>query len=75
MDYALVLPPTVTIELAVSTEHQAVLSIDGQVELSLESGDKVKVKSSPYVARFWRVRPVASFYSALERKLKGVVAG
>ncbi len=74
LPYGLVLPPQVNIELEVSTAHQAVLSIDGQVEFPLLSGDRVKAKRSPYLARFLRVHPPTFFYSSLERKLKGAAA-
>lgn len=70
--YPLVLPSTAIIDLEVSTDYPAVLSIDGQLNFTLESGDKVRVKRSPYQARFLRAYPLSSFYSSLERKLKGV---
>jgi len=70
-DYAIVLPSTASIELEVHTDHQAVLSIDGQVEFALQDGDKIKVKRSPYSAHFIRIHPPAYFYSTLEQRLKG----
>jgi NAD kinase len=57
--------------LKVTTTHEAMLSIDAQVELQLASGDEVRVKLSPYVGRFLRIRPRAYFYSYLESRLKG----
>jgi NAD+ kinase len=71
LDRAVVLPPKAEIQLKVTTTHEAMLSIDGQVELPLSSGDEVKVKRSPHVARFLRIRPKAYFYSYLESRLKG----
>jgi len=70
-DKAVVLPPEAKIQLKVSTTHEAMLSIDGQAELPLNSGDEVRVKLSPYVARFLRIRPRGYFYSYLESRLKG----
>jgi NAD+ kinase len=70
MAYALVLPPTAVVELGVHTDHQAMLSIDGQVEFALQDGDRITVRRSSHVARFLRVYPPASFYSALEQRLK-----
>lgn len=70
LDTALVVPATATVELEVRTDHQAILSIDGQIELSLQSGDVVKVRKSPYVARFLRTRPQTYFYGSLTQKLK-----
>lgn len=58
----LVLPPTATVELQVRTDHQALLSVDGQVEVALKSGDTIKISHSPYTARFLRARPAATFF-------------
>ena len=71
MAHALVLPSTAKIELEVHTDYDALLSIDGQVNLPLGDGDKVKVKRSPYRARFLRIHSATSFYSSLEKKLRG----
>jgi len=70
LSQALVLPPETTIELKVTTTHEAKLSLDGQVEMPLSSDDRVEVKLSSHVARFLRLRPKTYFYSLLERKLK-----
>jgi NAD+ kinase len=70
LDRAVVLPSEAEIRLKVTTTHEAMLSIDGQVELSLGSGGEVKVKRSPHVARFLRIRPKAYFYSYLESRLR-----
>jgi len=66
-----VLPPTAIIELEVHTDHQAMLSIDGQIEFGLQDGDKVTAKRSPHLARFLRIHPPTFFYSTLEQRLKG----
>ena len=68
--YALVLPPTARIGLEVHTDHQAMLTIDGQVNFSLQDGDKVEVRSSLGSVRFLRVHPPSFFYSTLERRLR-----
>jgi NAD+ kinase len=69
-DKALVLPAKTTIELKVITTHEAMISIDGQTEVQLNSGDKIKVKLSSYAAKFWRVQSRNYFYKSLEAKLK-----
>ncbi|MBE0415995.1 MAG: NAD(+)/NADH kinase [Dehalococcoidia bacterium] len=66
---ALVLPPTAVVELRVRTDHQAMLSIDGQIDLELESGDAVRVRLSPHVTRFLRAQPPTFFYSTLMERL------
>jgi len=70
MPYALVLPATSVVELKVETDHEALLSIDGQLEFRLHDGDKVAVQRSPYSAHFLRIRPPTFFYSTLEQRLK-----
>jgi NAD+ kinase len=71
LDRSVVLPAEAEIQLKVTTTHEAMVSIDGQVEMPLRSGDEVKVKRSLHVARFLRIRPKAYFYSYLESRLKG----
>ncbi|MBI3953403.1 MAG: NAD(+)/NADH kinase [Chloroflexi bacterium] len=65
----LVLPGGGVICLLVQTDHQAMLSLDGQVHITLESGDAIKVRRSPHVARFLRLRPPGEFYRTLTRRL------
>ncbi|MFQ5879582.1 MAG: NAD(+)/NADH kinase [Dehalococcoidia bacterium] len=65
----LVLPATATVELRVETDHQAVLSVDGQVNRPLASGDGVRVTRSPYPARFVRLRPPEETYHRLGHRL------
>lgn len=69
-DNAVVLPPEAKIQLTVTTTHEAMLSIDAQVEMPLTSGDEVRVKLSHHVGRFLRIRPKGYFYSYLESRLK-----
>jgi len=69
--YPVVLPYTAVVELRITTVHQAILSIDGHIHLSLDSGATVTVKHSANIARFLRIRPEAAFYGSLEQKLKG----
>lgn len=67
---ALVLPAEATVELAVSTTHQATMSIDGQIEVPLNDGDVVRVKHSPYITRMLRAQWPSSFYAALMKRLE-----
>jgi NAD+ kinase len=70
LPYALVLPPAAEVKMVVHTNHEAVLSIDGQVNVPLRDGDTVTAKRSPYNARFLRTSPRDLFYAALEQRLK-----
>jgi NAD kinase len=74
LDRAVVLPSEAEIQIKVTTTHEAMLSIDGQVETPLRSGDEVKVKRSLHIARFLRIRPKDYFYSYLESRLKGKIS-
>lgn len=71
MDKALVVAAESRIRLAVVTRHEAIVSMDGQVEEVLRDGDEVTVSLSPYVTRFVRLRPRSMFYTTLVTKLKG----
>lgn len=67
---ALVLPASSIVSLRVHTDQTAMLSVDGQVDLTLDTGDLVKVKISPYKARFLRFRSPPRFYSSLMQRLQ-----
>ena len=69
--HTLVLPAKTIVELKVGAIHKAVLSIDGHISLPLAGGATIAIKHSPVKTRFLRVSPRASFYSTLERRLKG----
>jgi NAD+ kinase len=69
--YPLVISEKAEVVLRLSTSHTATLSVDGHINLPLSNGDAIIIRRSPHVARFWRIRPEASFYSSLEDKLKG----
>ena len=66
---SVVIPAGAALELAVRTDHQAMLSADGQIDLELESGASVRVGVSAYVARFLRMQPTNYFYSSLMQRL------
>ena len=70
LPYALVLPPSAEVKMVVHTNHEAVLSIDGQVNVPLKDGDTVIAKRSPHFARFLRKSPRDHFYAALEQRLR-----
>ena len=69
--YTMVLPSTAVVRLRISTPHQAMLSIDGHINLPSSSGDIITIKQSSNRARFLRIHPETSFYSSLEQRLKG----
>ena len=67
---SLVLHHDAVVELEVNTTHQAMLSIDGQVEMPLNDGNIVRVRRSPYVTRLVRSQRPLSFYGNLMGKLE-----
>lgn len=71
MDKAVVLSEGSRVRICVSTDHQAILTVDGQFEVELQDGDEVYVCASPYVARFIRTRERSYFYQTLLEKLRG----
>ena len=66
---ALVLPASVTVDLVVDSDAQAMLSVDGYVDLALAPGDMVRVRLSPHVARFLRAHEPAHYYATLMQRL------
>ena len=71
LGYSLILSPQSVIKLEVTGGNEAILSLDGQVDLPLSDEQNVEVKLSPYVARFLRIHQSSYFYSSLWQKLKG----
>ncbi len=67
--HPLVLPPDAVVDLVVSTEEGATVSVDGQVNRSLESGDAVAVSRSPHVARFLRLSDGTDYYRILAERM------
>jgi NAD+ kinase len=68
-DKPLVLAPNTVINFKVMTSHEAMISMDGQIEWQLDNGELVEVKLSKYISRFLRFQPESYFYSTLESKL------
>jgi len=69
VDRAIVLAQGATVEVTAYSEHQAILSADGQTEVPLENGDQVRVRMSQHMARFARVQAPTYFYSNLMTRL------
>ena len=67
---SLVLPYTSVVRLTVHSDHQAVLSLDGQVEYTLEDGDSVVVRKSQHMAHFVRMKDKPMFFGSLMERLK-----
>jgi NAD+ kinase len=70
LERSLVLPLESVIEIRLSTEYRAVLTIDGQIETPLEDGDRVTVTVSPHRCRLVRTQPTNYFGRNLLERLK-----
>jgi NAD+ kinase len=70
MGRAIVLAQGVVVKILVQTDHQAILTVDGQFEYELRDEDWVTVKASPHVGRFVRLQPKTYFYRTLMERLR-----
>ncbi|MCK9518658.1 MAG: NAD(+)/NADH kinase [Dehalococcoidia bacterium] len=66
---SLVLQPTSVVELRVTSDHGAILSVDGQDDVQVASGSLVRIRQSEHVTRFARFADPSLFYSELAEKL------
>lgn len=69
IDRAIVLSHGATLKILVRTEHQAIISADGQMEVSVQDGDQVIVQKSDHVTRFVRVQEPTYFYRNLNSRM------
>jgi NAD+ kinase len=69
MNRAIVLGRHDTVEVHVQTDHQAILTVDGQFEYDLQDGDVVRVQAGPHASRFVRLQDRAYFYRNLMERL------
>ncbi len=70
MNRAIVLGKEDTVGVEVHTDHQAILTVDGQFEYDLQDGDWVTVQASPYPSRFVRLQDRTYFYRTLMDRLR-----
>jgi NAD+ kinase len=66
---ALVLPAGAVVELSLMAEPDGVLSIDGQVDVEVAHGQRLRIQRSPHVARFVRLGSLFDYYEALSQRL------
>lgn len=65
IDRAVVLSEGSSVSITVHTDHQAVLSIDGQVPIGMDDGDRVDVRASSNTVKFIRIQDPGYFYRNL----------
>ncbi len=67
---SLVLQQDSNIELQVTSDNGAILSVDGQEDVPISSGAVVAVRVSPHATRFVRFSDPATFFSDLAERLE-----
>jgi NAD+ kinase len=70
LERAIVLSEGAVVDLHISTDHEAILTVDGQFALALADEDQVVVRASPHYARFARVQERTYFYKTLMARLR-----
>lgn len=65
IDRAIVLAEGSAVSITVHSDHQAVLSVDGQVPVGLADGDRVEVRASSHSVKFLRFQDPGYFYRNL----------
>jgi NAD+ kinase len=70
MDRSIVLAQGAVVKILVRTDHQAILTVDGQFEYELLDGDWVTIQASPHAGRFVRLQDPAYFYRTLMERLR-----
>ena len=65
VDRAIILSEGSVVTVTVNTNHQAVMSVDGQAPVTMEDGDEVRVESMQEPARFVRFKDYGYFYRNL----------
>jgi NAD+ kinase len=69
LERALVLSEGDTVKLTVETDHQGILTVDGQFDIELADGDIIEVAASSQVSRFLRLQDRTYFYKTLMQRL------
>ena len=70
MDRAIILPEGASVEMTASTDHDAVMSVDGKTPVLLTNDDKILVKASDYSIKFLIFQDPGYFYRNLESYLE-----
>ena len=70
LERAIVLSEGAVVDLCISTDHEAILTVDGQFTQALADGDRVVVRASSHHARFARVQERTYFYKTLMARLR-----
>lgn len=69
LNRAIVLAEGAQVRIVVGTDHEAILTVDGQMNTPLVNGDEILVEASEHISRFVRLGPRGYFYNALLARL------
>ena len=69
LERAIVLAEGATVGITIKTDHQAIMSTDGQVQIDLADGDRVEVRASEFTAQFVRLQEPSYFYRTLMARM------
>jgi len=69
MDRAIILAKGAVVQIRVQTDHQAILTVDGQFEYEVRDGDVVTIQASRHVSRFLHFQDRSYFYHNLMARL------
>lgn len=70
LDAPVVVPGEAKVELVIKSEHDAIMTADGFVDVPMSFGDSVTVGASPHRARFLRAGSSDRFYETLVYRLR-----
>ncbi len=70
MGRSVVLPKESIIDINLLSASEAVVSLDGRIDITLEPSQTIQISRSPYVTKFLRVNDDGRFYGMLNKKLK-----
>lgn len=70
LDAPVVVPEDCSVELTIKSDHDAIMTADGFVDVPMGKGDTVTVARSPHRARFLRAGSPDRFYETLVYRLR-----
>jgi NAD+ kinase len=70
MDRAVILPAGASVDIFTSSDHQAVMSIDGHAPVTLKNDDRVKISASEYQVKFVVFQDPGYFYRNLSNYME-----
>lgn len=67
---SLVIPTSASVRVQLCTDHVAMCSVDGQIDIRLNDGAVATIRSAPFPCRFLRARTPTYFYETLLERLQ-----